>query len=52
VGLAPGETTQRLRLPGGLKRGTYVVKIAFKAKGAGYTAAGTAKVVLREAGGR
>ena len=52
VGLAPGKTTQRLRLPRGLKRGTYVVKIAFKAKGAGYTAAGTAKVVLRKAGDR
>lgn len=48
VGLAKGETTQRLRLPKGLKRGTYAVKIGFKAAGAGYTAAGTAKVVLRK----
>ena len=48
VGLAKGETTQRLRLPKGLKRGTYTVKIAFKAAGAGYTAAGTAKVVLKK----
>jgi hypothetical protein len=28
--------------------GTYVVKIAFKPAGASYTAAGTAKVVLRK----
>ena len=48
VGLAKGETTQRLRLPKGLKRGTYAVKIAFKASGASYTAAGTAKVVLKK----
>ena len=48
VGLAPGETTQQLRLPRGLKRGTYTVKIAFKAAGAGYTATSTAKVVLRK----
>ena len=48
VGLAPGETTQRLRLPRGLKRGTYTVKIAFKAAGAGYTATSAAKVVLRK----
>ena len=33
VGLAPGETTQRLRLPKGLKRGSYTVKIAFKRTG-------------------
>ncbi|HMJ02877.1 MAG TPA: PKD domain-containing protein [Conexibacter sp.] len=49
VGLAPGETTQRLRLPKRLERGTYMVKIAFKATGGSYTAAGTAKVVLRTA---
>lgn len=47
VGLAPGETTQRLRLPKGLKRGTYTVKIAFKAKGASYTAAGATKIAVK-----
>ena len=47
VGLSPGETTQRLRLPKGLKRGTYAVKIAFKAKGTSYTVAGTAKVAVK-----
>ena len=47
VGLAPGETTQRLRLPKGLKRGTYTVRIAFKAKGASYTAAGAAKIAVK-----
>jgi hypothetical protein len=46
VGLAPGETTQLPRLPRGLKRGTYTVKIGFKAAGAGYTATSTARVVL------
>jgi plastocyanin len=48
VGLAPGETIQRLRMPKGLKPGTYVVRIAFKPAGARYTAAGTAKVLLRK----
>ena len=48
VGLSAGETEQRLRLPKGLKPGTYVVKITFKAKGTSYTAAGTAKVALRQ----
>ena len=47
VGVAPGETTQRLRLPKGLKRGTYAVKIAFKATGTSYTVAGTAKVAVK-----
>ncbi len=47
VGLSPGETTQRLRLPKALKRGTYAVKIAFKAKGTSYTVAGTAKVAVK-----
>jgi surface-anchored protein len=47
VGLSPGDTKQRLRLPRGLKRGTYVVKIAFKAKGTSYTVAGTAKVAVK-----
>ena len=44
VGLSAGETKQRLRLPKGLKPGTYVVKITYKAKGASFSAAGTAKV--------
>jgi plastocyanin len=48
VGLSAGESTQRLRLPKGLKAGTYTVKIAFKPEGASWTAAGTAKVVLRK----
>ena len=48
MGLSAGETEQRLRLPKGLKPGTYVVKITFKAKGTSYTAAGTAKVALRQ----
>lgn len=47
VGLSPGDTKQRLRLPKGLKRGTYVVKIAFKAKGTSYTVAGTVKVAVK-----
>ena len=47
VGLSPGETTQRLRLPRGLKRGTYAVKIAFKAKGTTYTVAGTVKIAVK-----
>ena len=47
VGLSPGETSQRLRLPKGLKAGTYAVKITFKAAGAGWSAAGTAKVAFR-----
>ena len=47
VGVSPGETTQRLRLPKGLKRGTYAVKIAFKAKGTSYTVAGSTKVAVK-----
>ena len=49
VGLSPGETSQRLRLPKGLKPGTYAVKIAFKAAGAGWSAAGTARVAFQRA---
>ena len=47
VGLSAGQTKQRLRLPKGLKAGTYTVKIAFKANGAGWAASGAAKVALR-----
>ena len=47
VGLSAGQTKQRLRLPKGLKAGTYTVKIAFKADGAGWAASGAAKVALR-----
>ena len=47
VGLSAGQTKQRLRLPKGLKPGTYTVKIAFKADGAGWAASGAAKVALR-----
>jgi plastocyanin len=47
VGLSSGETTQRLRMPKGLKRGTYTVKIGFKARGTSYTVAGTAKVAVK-----
>ena len=48
VGVAPGETTQRLRLPKGLKRGSYAVKITFKQTGVSWSTAGTAKVTLRK----
>jgi hypothetical protein len=44
VGLSAGQTKQRLRLPKRLKAGTYTVKIAFKASGAGWAATGTTKV--------
>ncbi|HEV7844672.1 MAG TPA: PKD domain-containing protein [Thermoleophilaceae bacterium] len=47
VGLARGDTTQRLRLPKRLRRGSYAVKIAFKANGTSYTAAGSAKVAVK-----
>ena len=46
IRLTPGEASQRLRLPKGLKAGTYSVKIAFKATGAGWSAAASAKVAL------
>jgi hypothetical protein len=46
--LAPGDSKQRLRLPRGLKAGTYTVKIAFKPAGASWSASGTAKIVLRK----
>ena len=48
VGLSSGESTQRLRLPKGLKAGTYTVKIAFKPAGASWSASGSAKIVLRK----
>ncbi len=47
IRLAPGEASRRLRLPKGLKAGTYAVKIAFKATGAGWSAAASAKVAFR-----
>jgi hypothetical protein len=47
VGLSEGQTKQRLRLPKRLKAGTYTVKIAFKASGAGWAATGTTKVSAR-----
>ena len=47
VGLSAGKTKQRLRLPRRLKAGTYTVKIAFKASGAGWAATGTTKVSAR-----
>jgi hypothetical protein len=47
VSLAPGDSSQKLRLPKGLKPGTYAVKIAFKATGAGWSAAGSAKVAFQ-----
>ena len=47
VGLSAGQTKQRLRLPKGLKAGTYTVKIAFKASGSGWAATGTTKVSAR-----
>jgi hypothetical protein len=48
VGLSAGETKQRLRLPKRLKAGTYTVKIAFKASGAGWAATGTTKISARK----
>jgi hypothetical protein len=47
VGLSAGQTKQRLRLPKRLKAGTYTVRIAFKASGAGWAATGTTKIALR-----
>ena len=47
VGLSAGQTKQRLRLPKGLKAGTYTVKIAFKASGSGWAATGTTKISAR-----
>ena len=47
VGLSTGSTKQRLRLPKRLKAGTYAVKIAFRAAGAGWAATGTTKVSAR-----
>jgi hypothetical protein len=49
VSLAPGDSNQKLRLPRRLKAGTYAVKIAFKATGAGWSAAGSAKVAFNRA---
>jgi hypothetical protein len=50
--LAPGDSKHRLRLPRGLKPGTYTVKIAFKPSGASWSASGSAKIVLKKATGR
>ena len=47
VGLSAGKTKQRLRLPRRMEAGTYTVKIAFKASGAGWAATGTTKVSAR-----
>ena len=47
VGVSAGQTKQRLRLPKRLKAGTYTVKIAFKASGAGWGATGTTRVSAR-----
>ena len=47
VGLSAGQTKQRLRLPKRLKKGTYTVKIAFKANGTAWAATGTTKVSAR-----
>jgi len=47
VGLSPGETKQRLRLPKRLGAGSYTVKISFRAIGTSWAASGRAKVVLR-----
>jgi hypothetical protein len=48
VGLAPGQTKQRLRLPKRLKAGGYTVKIAFKASGTSWSATGAAKIGARK----
>jgi hypothetical protein len=47
VGLSAGQTKQRLRLPKRLKKGTYTVKIAFRANGTAWAATGTTKVSAR-----
>ena len=47
VGVSAGQTKQRMRLPKRLKAGTYTVKIALKASGAGWAATGTTKVSAR-----
>ena len=46
VGLRPGESRQRLRVPRGLKAGTYAVRIAFKPAGVSWSTAATAKVAF------
>jgi hypothetical protein len=48
VGLSAGRTKQQLRLPKHLKAGTYTVRIAFKANGAGWAATGAAKISARK----
>jgi hypothetical protein len=48
VGLSPGDTKQRLRLPKGLKAGAYAVKIKFKPAGSSWSTASTKKVVFRK----
>jgi hypothetical protein len=48
VGLSPGETKQRLRLPKRLKAGTYTVKIAFRASGMSWSATGSARIACRK----
>lgn len=48
VGLAAGESKQRLRLPKSLKAGSYAVKIAFKPAGASWSTAGTAKIAFQK----
>jgi plastocyanin len=48
VGLSPGQSKQRLRVPRRLKAGTYAVKIAFKPAGASRSTAATAKVAFRK----
>jgi hypothetical protein len=46
--LAAGGSKQRLRLPRGLKPGTYAVKVAFREAGKAWSASGAAKVVLQK----
>jgi hypothetical protein len=48
VGLSPGQSKQRLRVPRRLKAGTYAVKIAFKPAGASWSTAATTKVAFRK----
>jgi len=48
VGLAPGQTKQRLRLPRRLEAGRYTVKIAFKASGTSWSATGAARISARK----
>jgi hypothetical protein len=48
VGLSAGETKQRLRLPKRFRKGTYTLKISFKAAGTSWAASGSARITARK----